>query len=84
VRQNCPEFVENSHQNRKRVITDRITVEQAAKALGVSKRFIHLGLQRGLLPIGTAVKTSSKWTYYISKSRLEAYIKGMDIRTRTE
>ena len=84
MRQNCPEFVENSHQNRKRVIKDRITVEQAAKAMGVSKRFIHLGLQRGVLPIGTAVKTSSKWTYYISQSRLEAYINGMDIMTKPE
>lgn len=55
---------------------NRITVEEAAKILGVSAQFIRIGLQRGRLPIGTAVKMSSKWTYHISPERLRKYIEG--------
>ena len=51
----------------------RITVEQAAKELGVTQQFIRVGLQRGTLPIGSAVKMSSRWTYHISEHLLEQY-----------
>lgn len=53
---------------------ERVKVEDAAKLLGVSSQFIRLGIQRGTLPIGSAVKTSSKWTYHISPFLLEQYI----------
>ena len=53
---------------------NRITVEQAAKTLGVSPQFIRIGLQRGTLPIGSAVKMSSRWTYHISEYLLRQYI----------
>ena len=53
-----------------------VSVAEAAKFLGVSKQFIRIGLQRGALPIGTAVKMSSVWTYYINRHKLEEYEKG--------
>lgn len=53
----------------------RVTVDEAARQLGVSKQFVRIGLQRGHLPIGTAVKMSSVWTYYISADKLEDYMK---------
>ncbi|MBN2796211.1 MAG: hypothetical protein JXR88_12445 [Clostridia bacterium] len=43
-----------------------ISVKEAAEAMGKCEQFVRIGLQRGLLPIGSAVKMSSKWTYYIS------------------
>ena len=52
----------------------RIKVSEAAKILGVSSQFVRIGLQRGTLPIGTAVKMSSKWTYYINPKKLADYI----------
>lgn len=52
----------------------RVTVKQAAKLLGVSEQFIRIGLQQGTLPIGCAVKMSERYTYYISKKKLEEYI----------
>lgn len=52
----------------------RIKVSEAAKILGVSSQFIRIGLQRGTLPIGNAVKMSSRWTYYINPHQLEMYI----------
>lgn len=58
---------------------DRVTVKQAASMLGVSEQFIRIGLQRGFLPIGSCVKLSSKWTYHISRGRIEAYLSGKDI-----
>ena len=45
---------------------ERITVKEAAQTMGVSEQFIRIGMQRGKLPIGQAVKMSSVWTYYIS------------------
>lgn len=51
----------------------RLTVAEAAEMLGVSQQFIRIGLQRDRLPIGTAVKLSSRWTYYISPVLLERY-----------
>lgn len=50
----------------------KITPEQAAYIMGCSSQFIRVGLQRGLLDIGNAVKMSSIWTYNISPGKLAA------------
>lgn len=50
-----------------------IKVSDAAKILGKSEQFVRIGLQRNLLPIGTAVQMSNKWTYHISPKLLEEY-----------
>lgn len=50
-----------------------ISVKEASELLGKSQQFIRVGLQARLLPFGTAVKLSSKWTYYISRARLLKY-----------
>lgn len=49
-------------------------VSECAKLLGKSEQFVRIGLQRGILPFGYAVKMSSKWTYHISKIKVEEYI----------
>lgn len=51
-----------------------ISVKEAAEIMGKSQQFIRVGLQRGLLPFGTAVKMSSKWTYYISPKLFNEYV----------
>lgn len=51
----------------------KITVSQAADLLNVSQQFIRVGLQNGTLPIGSAVKMSSRWTYHISEHLLDQY-----------
>lgn len=50
----------------------KITPDQAAMVMGCSSQFVRIGLQRGLLDIGDAVKMSSKWTYNISPAKLAA------------
>lgn len=50
----------------------KITPDQAANIMGCSAQFIRIGLQRGMLDIGDAVKMSTKWTYNISPARLAA------------
>ena len=50
----------------------KITPDQAAYVMGCSAQFIRIGLQRGLLDIGNAVKMSTKWTYNISPAKLAA------------
>jgi len=55
-------------------ITGRsVPVKQAAELLGMSQQFVRIGLQRGILPFGSAVKLSSRWTYYVSPARLYEY-----------
>lgn len=51
-----------------------IKVSEVARLMGKSEQFVRIGLQRGLLPIGTAIKTGTKYSYYISPKLLEEYI----------
>ena len=41
--------------------------------MGVSKQFVRIGLQRGTLPIGSAVKMTRNWSYYISPKLMEEF-----------
>lgn len=55
-------------------MSKKITVNQVAKLLGCSPLSIRIGLQRGELPFGAAIKTSSKYTYIIYDKKLKEYI----------
>lgn len=48
---------------------NRITVKKAAELMQVSEQFVRVGLQRGQLPFGYAVKNKSKWWYFISAAK---------------
>lgn len=48
---------------------NRLSVSKVAKLMNVSEQFVRVGLQKGQLPFGYAVKTSSKWTYFISPTK---------------
>jgi hypothetical protein len=54
--------------------TVNITVKETSEIMGMSQQFVRLGLQRGILPFGYAIKMSSKWTYHISKNKLFEYL----------
>ena len=73
------EFIEKEEEGS----VERVKIREAAELLGVSQQFIRIGMQRNQLPIGTAVKLSSRWTYYIPRERLNAYLKGQDIKNRS-
>ena len=51
----------------------RILPTEAAAILNVSPQFVRIAMQQGKLPIGTAVKMSSIWTYHISGKLLQEY-----------
>ena len=51
-----------------------ISVKEAAKMMNKSEMFVRVGLQRGILPIGTAIQTSSKYSYHISPKLLKEYL----------
>lgn len=48
---------------------NRLSVEKASELMGVSPQFIRIGLQKGVLPFGYAVKMSNYYTYYISSKK---------------
>ena len=52
---------------------NRLSVSDVAKLMNVSEQFIRIGLQKGLLPFGYAVKMSSKWTYFVSKEKFQEH-----------
>ena len=54
-----------------------IPINVAADLLNKSPQFVRIGLQNQRLPIGSAVKMSSQWTYHISYEMLKNYI-GID------
>ncbi len=51
-----------------------IPINIVADLLGKSPQYIRIGLQQQRLPIGTAVKLSSEWTYHISYELLKNYV----------
>lgn len=61
----------------------KILPAEAAEILHVSPPFVRVAMQQGKLPIGTAVKMSSIWTYNISEKLLAEY-SGKDIPAELE
>lgn len=58
---------------------ETMTVADAARLMGVSQQFVRIGLQKGNLPIGTAVRISGKrFTYYISPIKFTEFT-GIDL-----
>lgn len=55
----------------------KITPLLAANLMGKTPSFVYIGLQRGILPFGTALKKSegraSKYSYYISPKQFMDY-----------
>ncbi len=52
----------------------KITIKEASSIMGKSLQFVRVGLQRGILPFGTAVKVSSRWSYHISPKLFYEYV----------
>ena len=52
----------------------KITINEVALALGKSPQSIRLGLQRGELPFGSAIKTSDRYTYIIYEKKYKEYV----------
>ena len=46
-----------------------LTCEDVARLMHKSQDFVRKGLQEGVFPFGYAVKTSSKWSYFISAEK---------------
>lgn len=56
-------------------MNQNVTVAETARILGKSEQFVRIGLQRQVLPIGTALQMSEgRWNYHISRKKLEEYI----------
>ena len=53
-----------------------VSIKKAAQMMAKSEQFVRLGLQRNILPFGSAVKTKTKYTYYISPNKFYEYIGG--------
>lgn len=56
----------------------KILLQLAAELMGKNYNFIRIGLQRGILPIGSAIKTNEgkkygRYTYYISPALFMSY-----------
>ncbi len=68
----------NSHKN---TLTPRyLSVAETAEILGKSEQFVRIGLQRKILPIGTAMQMSeNRWNYHISAKKLREYIGDFDV-----
>lgn len=52
----------------------QLTVKETANLLNKSQQFVRIGLQRGILPFGYAIKMSGKYTYHISKVKVYDYL----------
>ena len=50
-----------------------VPVQVAAKLMNKNVEFLYMGLQQGIFPFGYAVKTSSRYSYFISSVKFEEY-----------
>lgn len=57
----------------------KLSVEQAAKEMGVSPMFLRIGLRNGKFPFGTAIKFDKQWSYYINSERFRKWMAGDDL-----
>lgn len=61
-----------------------LSVAETAEILGKSQQFVRIGLQREILPIGTAMQmTEGRWNYHISAKKLREYIGEFDIEVNS-
>ena len=58
---------------------EKVTVQEAARLMGVTPRFLQMGLQHDRFPFGTAVKMAKRWSYYINAERFRQYMDGEDM-----
>ena len=60
----------------------QIKVKDAAKIMGKSEQYVRIGLQRKLLPFGSAVKMGRhNYTYHISPYLFEQYMGSIDFES---
>lgn len=60
-----------------RKVSINVPVAVAAKLMNVSQQYIRVGIQQGVLTFGSAVRISgTKYSYYISPSRLKQFLEG--------
>lgn len=70
------------HAGSELVDSKKITVEQAAKIMGVTPMFLRLGLRRKEFPFGVAIKFEKNWSYYINAERFRLWMAGEDLTSR--
>lgn len=52
-----------------------MNVTECAKLLNKSPQFVRIGLQRGLLPFGVAIRIKgNKYTYHIAENKVYEYL----------
>lgn len=54
----------------------RITVNEAAEALGMCADSVRYMVKKGTLPIGRCMEGRGRTTYYLYREFLEQYMKG--------
>lgn len=54
-----------------------ISIEEVAKILGKTRQFVRIGIQRGILPFGVAMKMPNRknYTYHIAPNAFYDYLK---------
>lgn len=62
-------------------LQQKLTVEEAARIMGVTPMFVRLGLRRKEFPFGVAIE-GKRWAYYINAERFRAYMEARDLEKR--
>lgn len=54
-----------------------MTVEEAAKLMGVTPMFLRCGMRQGVIPFGIGVQMpGGRWRYYINEEQFIQYMGG--------
>jgi hypothetical protein len=61
-------------------MSEKLTVTEAAKIMGITPQVLRLGLRREKFPFGVGVLVDKRWSYYINAERFRKYMRGEDMR----
>ncbi len=62
---------------------NNMTIAEASALMGVSRQFIRIGLQKGILPFGYAVQVSAdRFTYFISRQKFFDHTGIQEVKNR--
>ena len=53
----------------------RLSVEDAAKIMGMTPMFLRMGLRQDKFSFGEAVQMRKQWAYYINEQKFKEYMR---------
>ena len=69
------DLMDESKPAQRELVLKKVTISEAAHRLGKSLDFVRASLEQGTAPFGFAAKIGDTWSYHISPSKFDGYLR---------